>query len=227
MADDDLDDVRACIDMLPPPAENDARMALMKGATWPEGSAIRIRFLDGDPGVQERVKSVATTWLDGLDLQFFWVTDEPSDIRITFTQKGSWSQIGTFCRSVAAPQPTMNYGWLQPASTDDELRRVVLHEFGHALGCIHEHQNPEGGIQWNEPAVYAYYEGPPNNWSPDEVKHNVLEAYSRDLLTFTPVDGTSIMMYPIDSKLTTNGFSAGWNTELSATDRSFIKSIYG
>ena len=49
----------------------------------------------------------------------------------------------------------MNYGWLTPDSDDDELRRVVLHEFGHALGLIHEHQNPEGGIEWNEPAVKA------------------------------------------------------------------------
>jgi len=27
---------------------------------------------------------------------------------------------------------------------------TVLHEFGHALGLIHEHQNPaSGGFKWN------------------------------------------------------------------------------
>ena len=48
----------------------------------------------------------------------------------------------------------MNYGWLTPESAQDEVRRVVLHEFGHALGLIHEHQNPKGGgIEWNRDAV--------------------------------------------------------------------------
>jgi hypothetical protein len=42
----------------------------------------------------------------------------------------------------------------------------VIHEFGHALGLIHEHQNPSGGIQWNKPVVCRYYEGPPNNRTP-------------------------------------------------------------
>ena len=71
----------------------------------------------------------------------------------------------------------MNYGWLTPTSDDDELRRVVLHEFGHALGLIHEHQNPEGGIQWNEPAVKADLSGPPNNWDDETIRHNVLDHY--------------------------------------------------
>ena len=29
-------------------------------------------------------------------------------------------------------------------------RRHAAHEFGHAIGLAHEHQNPAGGIQWNE-----------------------------------------------------------------------------
>ena len=43
-------------------------------------------------------------------------------------------------------QATMNLGW------QDE--GVVLHEFGHTLGFIHEHQNPEGGIQWESRQRY-------------------------------------------------------------------------
>jgi len=39
-------------------------------------------------------------------------------------------------------EPTMNYGWLKDDTDDVEYRRVVIHEFGHALGAIHEHQNP-------------------------------------------------------------------------------------
>ena len=31
--------------------------------------------------------------------------------------------------------------------------RVILHEFGHALALVHEHQNSALSIQWNETAV--------------------------------------------------------------------------
>ena len=41
----------------------------------------------------------------------------------------------------------MNYGWIDADSPEEELRSVVLHEFGHALGLIHEHQNPLSGIR--------------------------------------------------------------------------------
>jgi len=44
--------------------------------------------------------------------------------------------------------PTMNFGWLNEDSDEDEYSRVVLHEFGHSLSCIHEHQHPANGIPW-------------------------------------------------------------------------------
>jgi len=44
----------------------------------------------------------------------------------------------------------MNYGWLRDDTQDEEYSRVVLHEFGHALGCIHEHQQPKFGRVWDK-----------------------------------------------------------------------------
>jgi hypothetical protein len=41
---------------------------------------------------------------------------------------------------------------------------ACVHEFGHALGLIHEHQNPNRAIQWNRDAVINDLQGPPNNW---------------------------------------------------------------
>jgi hypothetical protein len=42
----------------------------------------------------------------------------------------------------------------------------------------------------------------------------------------TSFDGTSIMEYPVPASLTTNGFSIGTNTQLSATDKDFIGKMY-
>jgi serralysin len=38
-----------------------------------------------------------------------------------------------------------------------QVRPVVLHEFGHVLGCIHEHSSPAAQIPWNKDTVYEQY----------------------------------------------------------------------
>ena len=120
----------------------------------------------------------------------------------------------------------MNYGWLTPDSPDDEINRVVKHEFGHALGLIHEHQNPKGGIEWNEPAVIADLSGPPNNWDEEQIRHNVLDHYPAEEVEATDVDKDSIMMYPIPKSWTLDGFSADLNSDLSQQDVEFIRGAY-
>lgn len=37
----------------------------------------------------------------------------------------------------------------------------AAHEFGHALGLAHEHQNPAGGIEWNEEVILRNLMGRP------------------------------------------------------------------
>jgi serralysin len=219
--------VRACIDRRAVPKPVGERMALVRESLWQSGDVIRAAFLDGDRHLQERVKRVASTWLDYANLNLYFV-DIPDDvdIRITFKHHGSWSYIGTDCRTIQAIKPTMNYGWLTPDSPDDEVNRVVLHEFGHALGCVHEHQNPAGGIKWNKNVVYAYYAGPPNCWSKEDVDHNLFEAYDEDLTIHTQLDSASIMMYPIDRRFTLDGFEVGLNTQLSPVDKEFIGATY-
>ena len=78
----------------------------------------------------------------------------PAEIRITFDPGNSWSTVGRDALLVPAGSPTINFGWfadvvtdkLVSRVTDQEIRRTVLHEFGHALGFIHEHQSPAAGI---------------------------------------------------------------------------------
>ncbi len=204
------------------------RAALLLGAKWVVGSVISVRFLEGATELQQRVQAVAEEWTRLANLTLDFRDSGPADIRIAFLQgNGSWSYIGTQCRQIPEPKPTMNYGWLTPESTDDELRRVVLHEFGHALGLIHEHQNPKGPIQWNRDAVISDLSGPPNNWDLATIENNMFKRYEALELDATAVDTHSIMMYPIPAAWTLDGTSASLNGELSQTDKDFIAEAYG
>jgi serralysin len=202
------------------------KAALLQAAKWTVGSVITMRFLEGAPDLQQRVRKVAEEWTKLANLTFDFRTNGPTDIRIAFQQgRGSWSYLGRMCRQIPEPQPTMNYGWLTPTSPEDELRRVVLHEFGHTLGLIHEHQNPKnGGIEWNRDAVIRDLSGPPNNWDEATIENNMFKKYTG--VAATDVDRTSIMMYPIPLAWTRDGTSAGLNGELSATDKAFIAENY-
>lgn len=205
------------------------KAAVLKANMWVSGEEITIRFLEGDRGLRARVRSVAERWVaPGMaNLKFVFQDNGPTDIRIAFAQgAGSWSYIGTGCRQIQEPHSTMNYGWLTPDSTADEIESVVLHEFGHALGLIHEHQNPVGGVKWNRATVIADLSGPPNNWDSATIENNMFRRYPADGVIASPVDRLSIMMYPIPSAWTLDGFETALNSKLSETDVDVIRQAY-
>ncbi len=209
--------------------EPGSRAALLNKGRWDRGAEIRVGFMEGAPTLHSRVRDVAEEWTGPkmANVKLDFVDAGPADIRVAFVQgNGSWSYLGTVCRQINRAKPTMNYGWLTPDSPDNELRRVVLHEFGHALGLIHEHQNPNRPIAWNRPAVIADLSGPPNRWTEAQIENNMFKHYDLDQLSATPTDSSSIMMYPIPASWTTDGFSAGFNRELSETDQAFIRDAY-
>jgi serralysin len=205
------------------------KAALQKDSKWKSGDTIRIAFMEGDDKLQRRVRDVAMRWVaPGMaNLQLSFTDSSNSQVRVAFRAgNGSWSTVGTTCKQVAADKPTMNFGWINSDSADDEVRRVVLHEFGHAIGLIHEHQNPVAAIKWNRDAVIRELSGPPNNWSVEEIGFNVLNPASPDDVNATTLDPTSIMMYPIPASWTENGFSTDLNGDLSKVDRQFIRTQY-
>jgi hypothetical protein len=203
------------------------QMALDTRTLWKPGRVLRARFLDGDPVVQTKVEAVAHTWEQYANIKFVFGNDPEAEIRISFiADPGSWSYLGTDALARPKNQPTMNLGWLQSNTPNEEYERVVLHEFGHALGCIHEHQSPANNIPWNKPAVYRMYAGPPNFWPKEKVDVNFFQKYSVDVTQFSAFDKFSIMLYPIPKDLTDGVFEVGWNMNLSDVDKSYIGTIY-
>lgn len=207
------------------------RMALINSKKWAAGSTLRCRFLDGSTKMKKKVTAIAKQWEKHAELKLKFVTSGPAEIRISFyADDGSWSAVGrdALNKSYFPPhQPTMNYGWLRDDTDDEEYQRVVLHEFGHALGCVHEHQSPKFTRKWNVAAVMKYFQGPPNFWDAADIRHNVLEKYSPQGMSATDYDPKSIMLYSFDGALFADGLGpTNDNKTVSPKDVAMIRKMY-
>ncbi|WP_345302880.1 hypothetical protein [Lysobacter hankyongensis] len=198
----------------------------MTGKRWKPGRTLKIAFLDGDTTVQARVADIARIWLRHANLKFDFGDHDRAEIRISFRGPGNSSHIGTDALGVSRSKATMTLAGLTPETKDEEYHRAVLHEFGHVLGCIHEHQHPENGIPWRKEPIYAFYAGPPMRWSREKTDRNFFQRYARSETNFGAFDETSIMMYGFPAEWTENGFATRRNTMLSPGDIAFIGSVY-
>ena len=203
------------------------RAAVERLKLWENGRRLRVTFLDGVAEVQDKVATIAKEWEAVANITFDFVSGGASEIRVSFAEQGfSWSTVGTDALTVPSTQATMNFGWLEPTTSEREYQRVVRHEFGHSLGMIHEHQNPAalGQIPWDKSKVYAYYAQ--QGWSHADVDANIFDVYVEDSTNHTAFDPTSIMEYAIPDSLTVGSYAIGWNTILSQTDIEFMQRQY-
>jgi hypothetical protein len=219
--------LKVCIDRVLPMQEMRMQSTVRRGGRvralmpigklWMNGTTLRVRFLGGSAAQQAKAKEQAQWWTQFANLNFDFNNAPNAEIRIAFdSNDGAWSYIGTDNRSIPSNQPTMNLGFMDGGT--------AAHEFGHAIGLAHEHQNPAGGIEWNEAVVLRSLAGPPNNWDEATIRHNVLNKYTVDQVKGTKFDPHSIMLYFFPGSWVKSGVGTHANDVISAMDKAFIAS---
>lgn len=228
---------------------------------WENGRTLRVCFYNANPVVSHLIRTVASEWNEysGVVLDFGKEGDwlnclSPkvgfAQIRIGFRDRGYWSLVGThseqygeevapsmnfdsFNRKYREPKYTQN-DVVQKASSEDKA--TIRHEFGHALGLLHEHQNPElncfGDMKrTGEGNVYQKLGAPPYCWEKDQVDTNLgfISAADPDFVA-GKADVASVMMYSLPPDFFIGGTKSkcvvATNLEISEQDKAGISKLY-
>jgi len=241
--------------------------------TWTPNKPVTVAFLGGSTELRTQIENAISPWLQASSVKFdfkdgnkfreWHISDSryAANIRIAFLDGedgGYWSLVGqdSINPSIVKPnQASMNFEGFTNSLPSD-WQATVLHEFGHALGFDHEHQNPnspcEAEFRWQDdpgyvrtqdsygqfgpdptgkrPGIYTRLEGPLNNWSQPQVDFNLRQlAYQADLLT-TSLDKQSIMMYSFPDWMFANGKNSACytaeNLTLSPIDIQTVEEVY-
>jgi hypothetical protein len=203
-----------------------ASAALLDGTTW-DVKQLTVYFMNGTDQYHQEVQKNCKVWEQYAAIEFVFVNDPNAMIRVSFeppfSPQGQFnSVIGAQAKLVDPSQPTVNLGFL-PNTAEDEFARLILHEFGHTLGLIHEHQSPNSGMVFLQPQVFRYFAQ--FGWSADMVQANIINRYTNaQVHNATAFDPLSIMLYPFPAEIAQP--PSGINRELSESDKDFIASIY-
>jgi len=155
-------------------------MALITGKKWKPGRTLRVRFLEGDKAVQQKVEHYAHQWEQYANIKFVFGNDPHAEVRIAFDpSSGSWSYIGTDILTIPAGQPTYE---LRLADAGDRRHGVFARGDPRVrphAGLHPRAPEPRRRHPLEQGAGAARPDGSPNNWSADQIENNMFRRYGR------------------------------------------------
>lgn len=205
--------------------------AALSTARWwgVRGVDLSVQFLD-NPSVALRKKILAhaNAWGDsrrGGNVRLR-ETKGRGDVRLVRTPGTGYAAfVGTDNAHIATGEPTMWLDSFSDRTPDSEFFRVVRHEFGHAIGLIHEHQRKDV-IKLLDPAkTIAVFERL-YGWDEATTRQQVLTPVSEKTLTATSPDARSVMCYQFDGSCTKNGKPIPGGLDIDASDYALIAKVY-
>ncbi len=192
---------------------------------WDNGQTIYVKIMDGSDAKKQMIERYAKEWEKYGNIYLTFVTSGPSNIRVWLDNKGgNNSLIGINANSVDQDTKTINLdttSFVTPSYT----YTAIVHEFGHALGLLHEHYSPISGIKWNKDFVYAELKRT-QGWTKEDVDNNLFKQMNVSYTNGTTYDKKSIMHYPIMKGWTTDGYVVDWNYSISDGDKALMAALY-
>lgn len=211
-----------------------ARLILLSDNKWANGTVLHYYFYrrpsrwTGSDAHLATVRQAFQNWKDvGIGLDFKEVNSpDEAEIRISFQSRiGHWSYIGRDILEFGPDEPTMNLD-----KSDNWGIDTAMHEIGHTLGILHEHQSAIAGIEWNEEAVYSRFSQPPNSWSRQDIFDNIIAKVDVDHVQGSSWDPDSIMHYSFEAGLIRNPapYQNGLRPApgLSEKDKQWVREFY-
>jgi len=211
---------------------------LVKDKQWQKGMVLNVVFLDGSLAQQQLVKDTAPKWLNKTSLSFKFfngLTNAPklTHIRISFSLH-SGSRLGNH-GDYLSTYSTMNlFDLTTNRLSDNSAQRLILHEFGHALGFEHEYRSqywPYGHQVIDQITQTCYPRMELIGYSKESAKKRckkINASINPSQYLVTAYDEASIMNYPISFiQLDGNQKEIKAATKLSYLDLHAIQQWYG
>lgn len=203
------------------------RIAMTTSKYWGAGGVkLSVGFMEQTAtALANKIIAAANLWAKTANVTFVLSSLANAQVRISRGPGGYFSYLGTDILHIPASQETMNLERFSLNTPDSEYLRVVCHEFGHTLGCPHEHMRKDIVSRLDPAKTIAYFEAD-QGWSATEIQQQVLTPLDERSLMSTPVDVTSIMCYQLPGSITTDGQPIPGGAQIDTSDAAFMATMY-
>jgi hypothetical protein len=200
---------------------------------WFPGDEISVAFRNGNEAIKKKVRNAAMSILEEskANINFKFIEDkENARVRIFFGA-GTVTQVGMGLLNFRNEEANGANLTFLDTNADGLANWMILHEFGHVLGMVHEIFHPYKPFSINYDEMWKYYRDRLGSGLNDKAYQQVFDANigSRFLpneLQYFDFDKDSIMMYEVPPSCNDEGINYSQPGQLSDKDKELLKIFY-